>query len=673
MLKVIRSSLNLKVITLIFVITVVVLAILAFLQAKHLEDGLIDQLRSSLGRQSSLLIRSIRKPMIKGDNKGTTEEFESLAKEMTTTEIYITDFEGNITYATKPDAIRKDFAGRYGEDITGLVKDSLKADIRKGIVSESAGRDLFVEVMSVPNEPNCHHCHAGSEPILGTMVVVEDISGPVAIVDEEIRNTVYYSILGLLVLLGGMIFFMRKEIISRITKIAGASDGVIAGDYDQSFNVPGTDELSQLGDNLGTMVGEIKAKLGFAQGVLNGIPTPCGLIGPDASLLWCNQYICELLERTKPPEEYFGISAGEFFYNDPGRVLLSQQAFDEHTRKTAQIEYTTSSGKLLHVVVITTPFYDLDSKLIGAITFWNDITEIVEKQRQVEKQHASLVDAAAQAKDIAGRLSASSNDLSSQVKQANQGARIQLDRTSQMATAMEEMNASVIEVARNASDSAELADSTQNRALSGAKVVEEAVESIERVRRKAEFLRTTMQDLAQKTEDIGRIMQVIDDIADQTNLLALNAAIEAARAGEAGRGFAVVADEVRKLAEKTMVATKEVTEAVSGIQAGVEENVRAADDSTQAVEDSTRLSRKSGEALHEIVSMVSKSADQARSIATAAEEQSSTSDEITHSTDEINRISVETSETMQKSAKAVAILSDLATELEALIRTMQGD
>jgi methyl-accepting chemotaxis protein len=178
-----------------------------------------------------------------------------------------------------------------------------------------------------------------------------------------------------------------------------------------------------------------------------------------------------------------------------------------------------------------------------------------------------------------------------------------------------------------------------------------------------ESLRRSMDELGAEAEGVGRVVEVITDIADQTNLLALNAAIEAARAGDAGRGFAVVADEVRKLAERTMAATQEVTHSIGSIQQSAKANIKGTEKAAASVGESREKARVSGEALLEIVGMVESTADQVRSIATAAEEQSATSEEIASSTDDINRIAMETAQVMTESAKAV---SDLAMQAQAL-------
>ncbi|EMG36551.1 methyl-accepting chemotaxis sensory transducer with Cache sensor [Desulfocurvibacter africanus PCS] len=293
------------------------------------------------------------------------------------------------------------------------------------------------------------------------------------------------------------------------------------------------------------------------------------------------------------------------------------------------------------------------------------------KARAEQAKSEGMNHAATQIEAVVERLTAASEQLASQVDEATRGADMQSERASETATAMEQMNASVLEVAKNASQAALGAEQAKHKAQAGAEVVQQVVTSITHVRTQALSLKGDLGQLGQQAEAIGKIMNVIEDIADQTNLLALNAAIEAARAGEAGRGFAVVADEVRKLAEKTMSATKEVGQAIKSIQDGTRLNIRNMDQAAGAVEESTALADKSGHALREIVQLVDTATDQVRSIATSAEEQSAASEQISHSVEDINRITAETSSIMSQSTQAIVDLSKQAQALQSLVRTMK--
>ncbi|WP_419785430.1 bacteriohemerythrin [Pseudodesulfovibrio sp.] len=291
-------------------------------------------------------------------------------------------------------------------------------------------------------------------------------------------------------------------------------------------------------------------------------------------------------------------------------------------------------------------------------------------EEHVGKLLTALQNASSQAEDISHRALDAVNELTREVDLVARGVEVQHDRMMETATAMEEMNSTVAEVARNASHAAVNASASHEKATTGAEGVRRAVASIGQIEKRILDLKDTMHRLGEQASSIGKVLGVITEIADQTNLLALNAAIEAARAGEAGRGFAVVADEVRKLAEKTMDATKEVEKVIISIQEAAMENVKAVEAAAEDITRSTEASNEAGRFMEEIVAIVEETAGQVDSIATASEEQSATSEEINRAVSDVNTIAADSAEGMRRSAENLASITALVSELDATVQKM---
>ncbi|MBL3581862.1 methyl-accepting chemotaxis protein [Oleidesulfovibrio alaskensis] len=295
------------------------------------------------------------------------------------------------------------------------------------------------------------------------------------------------------------------------------------------------------------------------------------------------------------------------------------------------------------------------------------------KEKAVRARREGLLEAAGVLKGIGGRIREASSDLSEKVDAVTSRSDQQRERATSTATAMEEMNATVLEVARSASEAALSAEESRSTAGLGSSKVVELVTTIKDVVQQTENLKNSLNVLGSHAEGIGRIMGVINDIADQTNLLALNAAIEAARAGDAGRGFAVVADEVRKLAEKTMQATKEVETVVRDIQSSSQINISGMEQTSEVVRTSTTLAEEAGRSLEQIVRTIEMTSDQVRSIATASEEQSASSEEINQAMVHINDLAAEIADDMALANDAINELSTYANNLAELIEKLEQD
>ncbi len=289
------------------------------------------------------------------------------------------------------------------------------------------------------------------------------------------------------------------------------------------------------------------------------------------------------------------------------------------------------------------------------------------KKAADEATRKGRLEAAALLENIVRQATESAKRLEKQIRQADAGTSVQLDRAEKAQAAVGQLHADVADVARDASRAEDNADSTSKNAEEGSGIVEDVVKAIDMVNEHTHELTQSLNGLGEKAQGIGRIMNVITDIADQTNLLALNAAIEAARAGDAGRGFAVVADEVRKLAEKTMTATKEVGGVVGAIQQGTGDSIAFMAKNGEVVSHCTQLATQAGEALQDILSVARTTASQVRSIAQASERQARAGKTVSENADEISRVARETVTFMRDSQNAVADISDLVRGIQKVV------
>jgi methyl-accepting chemotaxis protein len=264
-------------------------------------------------------------------------------------------------------------------------------------------------------------------------------------------------------------------------------------------------------------------------------------------------------------------------------------------------------------------------------------------------------------------IAASAAQLAGSSQNIAVNASDQSSKSEQAASSMEELNSSFVDVARNTSVAADSAKQAAELATKGGEVVTKTINGMNRISSSVNEAATTVEALGRRSEQIGNIVQVINDIAGQTNLLALNAAIEAARAGEQGRGFAVVADEVRKLAERTTAATSEIADMIKGIQDDTGTAVTSMQGGTEEVEEGVQLANQAGEALQQIVDSVLSVTDMVQQISTAAEEQSSTGGEVTGNIESVANSAKQTADAVISSSEATQNLDTLAQQLKQLV------
>ncbi|HEY1030051.1 MAG TPA: methyl-accepting chemotaxis protein [Pseudomonas sp.] len=377
---------------------------------------------------------------------------------------------------------------------------------------------------------------------------------------------------------------------------------------------------------------------------------------------------------------------------------LVSQLRQTAARQSAEIREGAGSAALTGVLVML-----LASVLVALLSLWLVNRNIIEPTRSLiehiarlsQGQFANRVDASRA--DELGRLAVAANTLRDflaetfndlQQSAANldsasgelntistlmaQGAGEQFSRTDQVATAMHEMSATAQEVARHAGDAAHAADAADHAAQQGEAVMQSTIHSITAIRSEITSTAEVVRRLEGDSERIGKVLDVIRGIAEQTNLLALNAAIEAARAGEAGRGFAVVADEVRTLAQRTAESTAEIHQIIDSVQTGALNAVRAIESGQQRSEQGVEQVTEAGRMLQNITEAVEAIRDMNRQIATAAEEQTAVAEDISRNLTEITSIATTNQQHVERTQAASQNLHNLSLQLSDVTRRLAG-
>ncbi|CAK13643.1 methyl-accepting chemotaxis protein [Pseudomonas entomophila] len=288
-------------------------------------------------------------------------------------------------------------------------------------------------------------------------------------------------------------------------------------------------------------------------------------------------------------------------------------------------------------------------------------------QEGIARMGTTLRDLITGIRDGVTQIASAAEELSAVTEQTSAGANSQKVETDQVATAMHEMAATVQEVARNAEQASHAATNADDEARTGDKVVSEAISQIERLAREVHRSTEAMTLLQQESQKIGSVMDVIKSVAEQTNLLALNAAIEAARAGEAGRGFAVVADEVRGLAQRTQQSTEEIEGLIASLQNGTQQVAEVMNGSRNLTDSSVELARKAGGSLENITRTVSNIQSMNQQIAAAAEQQSAVAEEISRSILNVRDVSEQTAAASDETAASSVELARLGGHLQTLV------
>ena len=496
--------------------------------------------------------------------------------------------------------------------------------------------------------------------IVGTGIYVDDVETELALVRNEIL-TVLFILIGVMLTLA---FYVVKKISRPISDLVNVADKLAAGDVNVSVVSRSNDEVGVLEKSFAQMIEGIKEKSLAAESIAKG----------------------ELDIKLSPRSKEDVLSLSILKVVETLRELMTEfdrlikSALDGKLKTRGNSDKFSGGYKdlingvneLLEAVVV--PVQE-GTEALSKIAK-GDLTVRVEKdykgdhqilKNSINQVGESLNLALLEVLEAVEATASAANQISSSTEEMAAGSQEQSAQTTEVASAVEEMTSTIVETTQNVGRASQKAKDASSQANIGVEKISEAKRGMDEIIASAQSTGKIINSLAGKTDQIGEIAQVIDDIADQTNLLALNAAIEAARAGEQGRGFAVVADEVRKLAERTTKATKEIAETIKAIQKEAKEADESMEMAGKVVSKGIELNGRVEDALvriNESSTMVSQEIDQ---VAAASEEQSSAAEQISKNLEAISSVTQQSTAGIQQIARAAEDLNRLTVNLQDLV------
>jgi methyl-accepting chemotaxis protein len=504
-----------------------------------------------------------------------------------------------------------------------------------------------------------------------------------------------------------VVYIFSKMIISRLKRVTDFAIKVEGGNLDDSLNDETLDEIGLLSRSFDKMVEKIGVQISY----LDNLPTPITIMDNNFNVEYINKHGASLVGADQ--NNLDGVKCYDLFKTD--HCNTAKCAVAQAMQKSSTVTEETTArplGNEMEIMYTGAPVKDKAGNVVGALEYVADITEMKERENYLERSTEAILgamnkfsqgdltatvtaerdgDAIAklfngfntsvaniknmieQVKEAVEATASASTQISSSAEEMAAGAQEQSAQTAEVAAAMEEMSRTVVETAANATNSAEASRSASEKANEGAEKLNASKAGMQQIVKATDTVGTNISSLASKTDQIGEIAQVIDDIADQTNLLALNAAIEAARAGEQGRGFAVVADEVRKLAERTTKATKEIAETIKAIQVEAKEANSSMEEAGVAVKSGMELNDEVGVVLTDILESVDDVSQQINQVAAASEEQSATAEQVSSNIESINNVANESAAVVQQIASASEDLNRLTENLSELVQQFHID
>ncbi len=526
---------------------------------------------------AAVIVQNIKEYMMKGDSREVNRYIAQVKQNTFLKGLGVYNAQGK-----EPDA------GGAGA-ANPLVLDAL----RNGLDIETRGTEKGIHTLSIAvplkNEQRCQGCHGASTAFLGGILLTTsieegyDTSRKLAFLLLAVGCCTFFFILG------GMYIFFRRAIINPIKKSVAFAQSAAKGDLSGTLDVTSRDEIGNLTASLNSMVG--------------GLTQLVGQINRSAI-------------------ELNGVSAN---ISEASREVFT-------AARTQADDVTTTSAAMTRI----------DASI-------KDVAQGIDNlSRSASESSSSILELASSVEEVAinaGNLSGSVDEVSSSISematsimQVDNSANILMEASTTTASSVSQMDGAIKQVERNVSEIAEISDELRRDAETGKLAVDAAISGINGIKRSSAITSEVIGKLSVRTEDIGRILSVIDEVTQQTNLLSLNAAIIAAQAGEHGKGFAIVAQEIKELAKHTALHTREIGTLITGVQEETRLAVDAISQAEERIREGELLSQKSGEALVKILAGAERTTGRMNEIARATTEQSKGSQMIREAMDRVSEM-----------------------------------
>jgi len=522
-----------------------------------------------------------------------------------------------------------------------------------------------------------------------------------SISDAKTKTLIFILITTVIIFV--LIPVIRKIIIGPIVLLDAGAKEIINGNYDVELKrINSKDEIGNLYLSFETMIRKIKDEIARATSFQTGVNGAFFIVDKDLTIRFINQAACDIVGFNKSPEEIMGkLKVKEVFGTDS----VSRRAVEGIFIKGEKISLRNRNGKDIPVLVQSGPIYNSKKEIDGSFVFFTDLREVEEKNKEylkeqikpiveiienlangdfteelelknddvlyelglkINKMIRELRSALENVKEAIQSTASAAEQISSSSEEMAAGAQEQNIQVSEVSRSIEHMTRAIIDMSKNITEVAQMSQKSSQAAKQGTEKTNETKEGMNKIVQASQETAQIIASLTNKTDQIGEITKVIDDIANQTNLLALNAAIEAARAGEQGRGFAVVADEVRKLAERTTKATKEIAETIKSIQLEVKEADKSMANAKSSVYEGMKLTEEIDMTLQEIYKSAKSVSDLIDNIVASSQEQSISADEISKNIENIASVTEQSTSSTGQIASAANNLARLTSNLEEL-------